>query len=208
MKTPNNPPIIIIGNGGHARVVTDCLLLNNKKILGFTAPKKEENRFGLPYLGEDMIIEGYSKEDVLLVNGVGKLKDRTKIYNYFTEIGYRFASVIHPNSIISPYANIGEGSQIMAGSVIQAFAKISDNTIINTSCSIDHDCSVGIHSHISPGTSLAGGVTIGEVTHVGAKTVVIENIKVGSYVIVGAGSLILKDVCDNSKVYGVPAKEV
>ncbi|PAQ13673.1 sugar acetyltransferase [Bacillaceae bacterium SAOS 7] len=204
-------PIIIVGNGGHAKVLTEILLLNNENIIGFTTPKKEENPFGLKYLGDDSIIFNHSPSDILLVNGIGSTYStavRKIIYQTFSSAGYMFAQVIHPSALVSAYSCLGEGVQIMARAVIQPFAQIADNTIVNTVASIDHDCVIGAHCHIAPGSILSGTVQVGHETHIGTGTTIIQGVKIGSQVLIGAGSLVLKDIEDQATVYGTPAKEV
>lgn len=206
-----NKPVILIGNGGHAAVVTDILLQQTRPIIGFTAPEKQKNRFSVSYLGTDDIIDTFKPIDIELVLCLGTINVspvRAQIFNEFKDKGYRFTSVIHQHAFISPHATLGEGVQIMAGSVIETFAEIADNTIINTSSSINHDCRIGKHCHIAPGTTLSGNVTVGDLTHIGTGSTVIQNIQIGSQVLIGAGSLVLRPIKDKSKAFGVPAKEV
>ncbi|WP_102273800.1 acetyltransferase [Cytobacillus massiliigabonensis] len=206
-----NKPVILIGNGGHATVLTDILLQQNCSIIGFTAPSIQENRFGIPYLGTDDVIDSYNSDDIELVLGLGSIavsKVREKIFLQFKEKGYTFSQVIHQSAVISPYCMLGEGVQVMAGTVTEAFVEIADNTIINTSSSINHDCRIGKHCHIAPGTTLSGNVTVGDLTHIGTGSTVIQNVQIGSQVLIGAGSLVLRTIGDNSKAFGVPAKEV
>lgn len=207
----NNKPVIIIGNGGHARVLIEILLLNKKEIIGYTAPVKEDNPYNLSYIGNDLEILNYPPKKIELVNAIGSISNtslRKKIFNQFKNAGYSFCSLIHPTSIIASTVKIGEGVQIMAGTVIQAFAKIDDNTIVNTSSSVDHDCIIGKHCHIAPGTILSGGVNIDDETHIGTGTKIIQNINIGRNVLIGAGSLVIRDIEDHKVAYGVPAKEV
>ncbi|WP_338778596.1 acetyltransferase [Metabacillus sp. FJAT-52054] len=204
-------PIIIIGNGGHSKVLTEILQLNQCEIIGFTSPKNEENVYNLSFLGNDSIVYNYSQENILLVNAIGSTQLpvlRKKIFQKFSKAGYKFAQVVHPSAIVSSYSLLGEGAQILAGVVIQPFAEVADNTIVNTAASIDHDCRIGAHCHIAPGAVLSGNVLIGQGSHIGTGSIIIQGIKVGEQVLVGAGSLILKDVNDQAVVYGTPAKEV
>lgn len=204
-------PVIIIGNGGHARVLVDILLLQKREIIGYTAPNEENNPYSITYLGGDEEILKYDPQEIELVNALGSISDtkpRANIFNFFKLKGYRFSTTIHPSAVISETATLGEGVQIMAGAVIQPFVNIADNTIVNTSTSIDHDCCISKHCHIAPGCVLSGGIKIGESTHIGTGAKIIQNISIGKNVLVGAGSLVLRDIGDNKKVYGSPAKEV
>lgn len=204
-------PVIIIGNGGHAKVLTEILFLMKRKVLGFTTPSKEENVYHLSYLGDDSVIYNYSPLDIQLVNGIGSTSNtflRKRIFDHFSSADYTFAQVIHPSAVVSAYSSLGEGVQIMANAVIQPFSKIADNTLVNTSSSVDHDCIIEEHSHIAPGTILSGNVYIGKSTHIGTGSTIIQGIRIGENVLVGAGSLVLNNVKNNTTVYGTPAKEV
>lgn len=204
-------PVIIIGNGGHARVLVDILLLQKREIIGYTAPDEENNPYSITYLGGDEEILKYDPQEIELVNALGSISDtkpRANIFNFFKPKGFRFSTTIHPSAVISETATLGEGVQIMAGAVIQPFVNIADNTIVNTSTCIDHDCFIDKHCHIAPGCVLSGGIKIGEGTHIGTGAKIIQNISIGKNVLVGAGSLVLRDIGDNKKVYGNPAKEV
>lgn len=206
-----NNPVIIIGNGGHASVLTEILVATNREILGFTALSEEENQFGLRYLGLDQCILNFEPNSIELVLGIGTVNVsniRANIFSFFKNKGYKFANVVHPSTIISPSVKLGEGVQIMAGTVLQTNVSIADNTIVNTSSLLDHDCFICEHVHIAPGCMLSGSVYVGKGSHIGTGTTVIQGIKIGDYCLVGAGSVVLGSLNDYQKAYGVPAKEV
>ena len=108
--------------------------------------------------------------------------------------------------MISEEVLIGEGTQIITSSTINVGTKIGKHCIINTNSSIDHDCKIYDFVHIAPGVTICGGVSIGKSTLVGAGTTILPNVNVGENVVIGAGSLVNKDIPDNSKVLGSPAK--
>lgn len=129
-------PVIIIGNGGHARVLVDILFMQKREIIGYTAPNKENNPYNITYLGGDEEILKYDPQEIELVNALGSVSDtklRANIFNIFKSKDYTFSTIIHPSAIISDTVILGEGVQIMAGAIIQPFVKIDDNTIVNTS---------------------------------------------------------------------------
>jgi len=207
-----NKPVIIIGNGGHASVLVETLLIQQREIIGYTAPSKEKEFFDLPYLGtDDIIADNYNPDELELVLGLGTVMSsivRKSIFEDFNSIGFSFIGVIHPTAIISSSTQIGEGAQIMAGTILQANVSIEDNTIINTGSIIDHDCHIGKHVHIAPGSTLSGGVHIGDGCHIGVGTSIIQGITIGHETTIGAGSVVIKDIGIGKIAYGVPAKEV
>ena len=206
-----NKPIIMIGNGGHASVLTEMLLAQKETIIGFTAPTSEENAFGLTYLGSDEVIEEYNPADIELVLGIGTIKPsplREKIFTKFTQKKYHFKSIIHPSAIIAPSVQLGQGVQIMAGTIIQTNTTVADNSIINTGALIDHDCQISSHIHIAPGTKISGSVHIEKGTHVGTGATIIQGIHIGSNCLIGAGAVVVNNIANDIKAVGVPAKEV
>ncbi len=205
-------PIIVLGAGGHAKVVIDALLASGAQILGVTDldPKTHgESILGIPVLGGDDTLSDHPANTVVLTNGIGsisRVKIRWKIFEHFKAKGYAFAKVVHPSAIIAPDVTLGEGAQVMAGAVIQPGTQIGPNTIVNSRASIDHDCIIGDHTHIAPGTTLSGAITVGEAVHVGAGTTVIQGIQIGAECVIAAGSVVLENVSGGAMVAGAPAK--
>lgn len=209
-----NLPLIVIGGGGHAKVLIDVLLLNSMTVLGITDPnltKDKKSILGVPVIGDDDFVLRYSPGNIELVNGLGSIgstDNRKRLYKYFKDKGYNFAKVLHPSVVLSPHSETGEGVQIMAGAIIQVGSKIGVNSLINTRASIDHDCIIGNHVHIAPGVSLSGGVVVGDDVHIGTGATVIQGIRIGPNSIIGAGALVNKDVSQGMTVMGVPARVV
>lgn len=205
--------LIILGAGGHARVLVDALRAAKAHILGVTAPQAPTTSLpgGVEYLGDDAIIHQYPADEVLLVNGIGSTEDLTarfSIYQQWTELGYRFDGVTHPAATISNSASIAAGAQILAGAIIGPGAIIGENTIINSGSIIEHDCRIDAHVHIAPGCVICGDCDISGHTHIGAGSTVIQGTLIGEACCVGAGSLVLHELSPNSRAYGVPARSV
>lgn len=165
--------VVLLGAGGHARVVHDVVTLNGLSVVAI-ADKKNNNLelswAQVPIVSDQELLEQFSPDSIVLVNGIGSigsLELRKKIYLQFKKQHYHFTQTIHPRSIVSRDTVLGEGVQVMAGAIIQAGSRVLENTIINTKASIDHDCTIGPHVHIAPGVTLSGGVRIDEGSHIG-----------------------------------------
>lgn len=198
-------PIVIIGGGGHARVLIDALRIARRQILGIVDPKLAvaDAPFGLQVLGGDDAIEKYRPDQIELVNGVGgtdSTQHRRDIYRRFKARGFRFAEVIHRSAVVSELAKFAEGVQVMAGCVIQCGTIIGANTIVNTRASIDHDCSIGQSVHIAPGVTLSGSVTIGDGSHIGTGACVIQGMTIGRDCLVAAGAVIYRDLAHGKRL--------
>lgn len=205
-------PLLIIGAGGHAKVLIDALQLLKAPILGICEQNPvavNSELLGVPIILSDAELEKYPSESVTLVNGIGGVKDpslRREVFQRLKLLGYDFFQVIHPSAIISANAVLAEGVQVMAGAVIQAGARIAENAVVNTRTSIDHDCQIGAHVHLAPGVTVCGNVKIGDSVHVGSGAIIIQGIAVGSHCLIGAGTLVQKDVPAGATIIGVPGR--
>ncbi|MBI4191188.1 MAG: acetyltransferase [Betaproteobacteria bacterium] len=207
-------PIIVLGSGGHAKVVLDVLRLLEKNVIGLTT--QDQNMFdrtllGYRVLGDDTALARYAPSAVRLVNAVGSVQsmdERKILFEKFKALGYGFEQVIHPMAVVARDAVLDEGVHAMAGVVIQPGSHIGDNTIINTRASVDHDCEIGRHVHIAPGCTLSANVTVGDETHVGTGATIIQGLRIGRRCLVAAGAVVCRDVDDLGWVAGVPARRM
>lgn len=198
--------IVVIGAGGHGKVVAEVAAAAGYEVLGFfddfaeTSPLK-----GYPLLGRTAELPEKAGLGVWAVIAVGDNRRRCELAAEISRF-VRFATVIHPSAVVSRSAQIGEGTVVMPHVTVNACAAIGSHVILNTSCVIEHDCVVGDFAHISPGAVLCGGVHIGTGSHIGAGAVVIPGCRVGSWSVVGAGSAVVSDIPDEVVSSGVPAR--
>jgi sugar O-acyltransferase (sialic acid O-acetyltransferase NeuD family) len=202
--------VIILGAGGHARVVADALMASGRRIRGFLdGAKRGTQLLGLPVLGGDELLESISPSEVELANGIGSagvMDTRQRVYAAAVARGFRFTRVIHPSAIVAASATLGEGVQVLARAVVQPLARIGENSIVNTGAIVEHDVVIGSHVHVSPGCVLAGGVRIGDKVHVGVAAAVIQQVTVGAGSFVAAGAVVVANVTEGTRVMGVPAR--
>ena len=207
-----NKEILVLGAGGHASVLVDILKQNELIISALYCPEGKVVRSIISgisiYQDEDNILTR-TTDEVILVNGLGSLPAsslRAKLYEKFTKKGYFFQQVISKKAIVSAYASLGKGVQVMPGAIIQPGAVIGDNSIINTGAIIEHDCIIGAHNHIAPGVTLSGHVKTGDYVHIGTGANVIQSIIIGTQAILGAGANVTKDIPSGVTVLGTKTK--
>lgn len=205
-------PIVIVGGGGHAKVILDVLKGMSCEVLGYlNFCRQTEWQDEIAYLGEDEAVERFQPDSVLLANGVGSassLTRRAEIFSRFKGLGYNFITTIHPSAVIASSVELGEGCQVMAGAVLQPDVRCSKDVIINTRAGVDHDCHIGAHSHISVGTTLSGAVSVGTMTHIGAGSTVNQKISIGDHCTIAAGAVVVGDVAAGDSYAGVPARRM
>jgi sugar O-acyltransferase (sialic acid O-acetyltransferase NeuD family) len=198
-------PIIVLGSGGHAKVLIEVLRQSEHEIIGITNLDilKQPDFFGVKILGSDDQVLNYLPSEIGLVNAIGSMPNnnfRRTLAEKMEKEGYSFIQVIHSSAVIAADVDIGWGAQIMANVVMQPGVKIGRHCIINTGVNIDHDTVIEEHCHLAPGVTLSGNVTVGRGTHVGTGTSIIQGVTVGQNCIIAAGSVIFKDVPANTKL--------
>lgn len=212
MKHASPKEIVVIGAGGHSKVVIDTLVALKFKIKGVVDRNQglwKTTFCGHPVLGGDDAILALPPGEILLANGignVGKTSVRKNIFQFFKEKNYDFVSFVHPFSFVSLSVKIDEGAQIMAGAVVQAGTEIGLNTIVNTGARVDHDCLIGNHCHVAPGATLCGGVKLGDDSFVGAGSVINQYLSIGARTVIASGAAVTKHIEIDSCVGGVPAR--
>tara|TARA_B110000879_G_C11183395_1_gene519798 strand:- start:2661 stop:3305 length:645 start_codon:yes stop_codon:yes gene_type:complete len=199
--------IIMIGGGGHAKVLADILKQQRIDIYAVSSPKIDHDFTlfeGLNFFLNDNEIYKFGPDEVYLVNGIGSIPGSTlreEFFQKFRKDQYDFLSIKSDFSLTSDYCDIGMGVQILPGAVINTDTKIGENCILNTGAIIEHDCILGASNHIAPGAMLSGGVSTGSSVHIGTGAVVIQGVSIGKNSIIGAGSVVTADVPANQIVY-------
>lgn len=204
------PLVVLIGAGGHGRVLLEALRSRGVEVAGFVAPSGGDG-IAVPRLGDDEWLMARAPSEYVLVNGVGSTastKARAAVFERYRSAGFRFLTVVHRTAIVADDAELGEGTQVMAGAIVQTAVKTGPNVLVNTGAQLDHDCSVGAHSHIAPGAVCSGSVRIGEGVHLGVAAVVVQGITIGASALIGAGSVVIRPVAEGAVAYGNPAREV
>ncbi|MBP3920596.1 MAG: acetyltransferase [Bacilli bacterium] len=197
--------IIIIGAGGHARVIADIISRGNDNLVGFL--DDDLDKIGKCIYDDKKVIgricDGVKYKNVFFIIGIGSNAVRMSIANKYD---YNWCTLIDSSAIIGNNVKIGEGTVIMPGVVINTGSIIGSHCIINTCSSIDHDNTIEDFVHISPGSHLAGTVFVGSLTWICMGVNVINNISIGKNNIIGAGATVLKNIDSQGKIYiGTPA---
>ena len=203
-STENQSPkkVVIIGAGGHGRVIADIVSLSGDVVLGFLDDNDPSEFPNITILGKLTDIERFKQEASFIV-GIGNNQLRKQIMETFDVDWY---TAIHPTAVITSDVVIGEGTAIMANAVINTGSKLGRGVIVNTAATVDHDNVLEDYVHISPGVHLGGTVHIGSETWIGIGAVVINNVDICGECIVGAGALVILPIMLKGVYIGVPAK--
>ncbi|MEE9312012.1 MAG: acetyltransferase [Planctomycetota bacterium] len=209
--------LLILGAGGHAKVVMDAIEAgacseiapDGFKVTGFIDIEDGslvgEKFLELRVLGDLSDLPRLKLQGGQAVfPGHGDPLSRAKAVAASQKIKYKLPILIHPSGTVSNSASIGAGSFVAAGAVVGPDANLGRYCLVNTCASVDHDCVLGEGVHVSVGARLAGNVRVDADTLIGAGATVIPGIKIGKEVTIAAGAVVVKDVPDGATVMGVP----
>jgi len=202
--------LAILGASGHGKVVADAALAAGWQVVTFY-----DDAWPVVSANGPWEVVGRTAEllrDAPQLDGavvaIGDNATRLAKLRQLLAGGVVLVSVVHPSAVVSPRAEVGEGSVIFAGAVLNPFARLGRGCIVNSGASVDHDCELADGAHVSPGAHLGGGVRVGEASWIGIGASVKQDVVIGGGVVVGAGAAVVNDIADGLTVVGVPARKL
>jgi UDP-perosamine 4-acetyltransferase len=198
--------IIVIGAGGHAKVVIESLRAAGRQV-DYCVATEGADCVGVKVLhGNGQLKKLRKKGYVQAIVAIGSNIIRAEMAAWVLDAGYELITVISPHAVVSPSARLGKGTVVLTRAVVNADAVIGDQAIINTGAVVEHDCRIGSGAHLAPLSGIGGNVTIGNRAFLGLGASVIPGVKIGSNTIVGAGAVVIADLAANVVAVGVPAR--
>ena len=203
-------PLVILGAGGHAKVVIDAVNAGDRfDIVGMLSdhdPDIGETVCGVVVSGpvEDGL-QSFNADTVFHV-AIGDNAARQKYSERLRDAGRSLATICHPTAWVSPSAVLGEGSYVGPNASVNAQVRAGVSIIVNTGAIVEHECAIGSFTHIAPGSCLTGRCDVGQGVFIGARSVVVPGRRICDGAIVGAGAVVVRDVAPHSVVKGVPAR--
>jgi sugar O-acyltransferase (sialic acid O-acetyltransferase NeuD family) len=209
--------LVIVGAGGFARETVELV-----RAVNATSPKWDlvgllddnpdlvgQERTGTTVIGTTDWLHDH--EDVRVAVCLGSpasLGLRQRVVRRLDLPPERFATLIHPSSILPTSVSVGEGTVIHAGTVCTADVVIGRHVAVMPLVVLTHDNRIGDFVTIGAGVRLAGSVSIQDTAYVGAGALVREHVTIGESSMTGMGSVILRDVPPNETWAGVPARRL
>ncbi len=206
--------IVVIGGGGHAKVLISVLKkMKEYRIVGYTDIIDKGEILGIGYLGDDFVLGRLASKDraEYAALGIGKTEKpdcRKRMLSGLEKLGFQLPAIISPEAVVNENVVIGEASVVFDGVVVNSGSRIGGAVILNSNSTIEHDCTIGAFTHIAPGVTLSGEVEIGENSFVGAGSTIIHGTKIAANCIVGAGSVVIRDCRLSGTYVGNPARKI
>lgn len=207
---------IILGTGGNCFDILDAIHQANKRrsrnyeCVGFLDDNVElhgKSFHGVKVLGG--LNDAASFPDCSFVNGIGSPSNfwrKPMILNQLDLSAERFETIIHPAAEVSTFAEVGEGTVILANATVCANARIGRHVMILPGAVINHDCVVGDYSCIASGACLSGNVKVEDSCYLGSMCSIIGGVAVHRQSLVGMGSVVLEDIPPGQVFAGNPAR--
>lgn len=173
----DNKNAVLIGAGGHARVVVELAEMLGYRFVGYSA-LSESPWMAAPKVSDDAVLSLLEK-GLPFILGVGgqsveSLAKRHQLFLKYLE--YSCSPVlVHSRATLSASATVGQGSLVFAGATIQSATTIGQAVLINTHAVVEHDCIIGDGSHIAPGALVLGGAKVGKNCMIGAGSVLLPS---------------------------------
>ncbi|MGO4110912.1 acetyltransferase [Paenibacillus sp. YAF4_2] len=198
---------VIIGAGGHAKVIVDILRSDpHVELIGCIGRDPHANVLGLPVIGGDDILPELLEQGIHhAFVAIGDNAKRHALALHVENLGFELINAISPRAYLASHVTLGKGVAVMPGSVIEPDTRIGSYTIINTGATVDHDGNIGMACHIAPGCHLSGNVTVGDESFLGTGVSVIDGMHIGEGCIIGAGATVIRPIPSYSLAVGVPA---
>lgn len=213
-QSKNGHTCIIVGCGGHGRVVLDILLNAGEfDVVGFvdSDPEMHGRRVdGVKVLGHPDELSAFHSQSLAncAIVAIGDNGVRRGMAVQLENVGYNLINAIHPSANLARNVTLGRNIVIAAGSLVCAHCQIGDSVILNTGCIVDHESLIGTATHICPGARLAGRVTVEAGAFIGIGATIIQSTRIGYESLVAAGAVVIHDVPPMTTVAGVPAKPI
>jgi sugar O-acyltransferase (sialic acid O-acetyltransferase NeuD family) len=200
--------LLVVGAGGHARVVADAALTMGKwQRVSFLDDKLAASSLtGLAIVGTTADLEKLRAEFDAAVIGIGAAHVRLQLLERCRLAGYEIPAIQHRAAAVSSYATLGPGVVVFAQAAINPGATLEKGCIVNTGATVDHDCHLQAGVHVCPGAHLAGNVSVAARSWIGIGACVKQGVSIGADVTVGAGAAVVCDIESGLTVMGVPAR--
>ncbi|MDP8265982.1 MAG: acetyltransferase [Candidatus Aceula meridiana] len=201
--------------GGSAREALVAILSSDElkkqwDVVGFIdddSQKKGQDCCGVKVLGGKEVFEQFEDEMVLALPAHPKdyLKRKDIIAGLSLNVA-RFATIIHPSSVVSRDARIGYNAFVAPHCFISSKAVIGNHCIILSNTVISHDAEIGEYCCLGANVVLSGTVKIETESYIGSRVSIKEGVTVGAQSLVGIGANVVSSLEPGVVAVGNPAK--
>lgn len=208
--------LVIIGAGGFGREVADTIASINIEcptynLIGFV---DDDKSFWDTKVNDVKVLGGREelkklcmKSDICAVMAIANANVKCELATYLGEV-ITWENIIHPMALVSKYAQMGTGNIIREFVVVASNARIGNHCMVNANSGLGHDVKIGDFSSVMTHCDVAGNAKLGVSAFMGTGARILPGVTVGDRTFICAGAVVIKDIEDNSKVLGNPARVI
>jgi len=201
--------LAIFGCGGMGRELADIARAGQGREPGWSGIVFVDDRPSPPIQGIEVLAPDALRPDDRLCFAIGNSDLRRRLAERFAS--QPLASLHAATALVSPHAEIGDGSILCDYVLVNNGARIGRHFLANCFVQISHDCVIGDYVTVSPRVSCNGNVHIADGVFIGAGAVIRNGtperpLRIGAGAVVAMGAVVVGDVPAGATVMGVPAR--
>jgi len=184
--------ILLIGAGGHAKVVCDALHASGRTVGAYVDPRAAAWLDLLRFESDEAALADEALHDIAIgLGGVtpAALEARYAVMKRYQARGRSAPAIVDPRGALSGSAMLAPGAQALVGSIVNANAQVGEGAIVNTRAVVEHDARVGRGTHVAPGAIVLGGADVGEFCMIGAGAIVLPGVRIADRTLIPARAL-------------------
>jgi sugar O-acyltransferase (sialic acid O-acetyltransferase NeuD family) len=200
--------LIILGAGGAAFEIVEIVNSINAikpewNIIGYLDDNKQlinTKKLNITILGTISDADKFS--DVFFVSSIGhpdRPELRKEVRNRIPFADDRFATIIHPNTVVYDSANIGFGCVIYNNCTISSKSKVGNDVLIAYGSILGHESTIGDNTIVGASVTIPSDVHIGNSVYIGPGVIFKNEIVIGNNVLIGIGSIVIESVGNDKK---------
>jgi sugar O-acyltransferase (sialic acid O-acetyltransferase NeuD family) len=203
-------PLLLLAASGLAREVLATLeQLSGLEVRGILddAPNLQSTAVGSSGVVGTVDQVGEHGDARLLVCA-GSGRSRAAIVARLRHLGIgddRYATVVHPTTVVPGTCTIGRGSILLAGTVLTSDVVVGQHVVAMPNVTMTHDDQIDDFVTLCAGVSLGGSVHVDAWAYLGMNSSVREHTTVGAGSVLGMGAVLLRDLPAGETWVGVPA---
>jgi sugar O-acyltransferase (sialic acid O-acetyltransferase NeuD family) len=213
MHKMDKQKVILFGNGQVASVAYAYLTSDSQyEVAAFTVDRdqlREPTLFGLPVVPFDEVEVCYPVEAYRMLVSISFRRMnhlRAEKYVAAKAKGYQLISYLSSRALTWPGLEIGDNCYVIGNTVIEPFARIGNNVHIGSGCHIGHHTVIHDHSFLAAHVAVAGTVTIGPYSFLGMNATVRDGVSIASESVIGAGAGILQNTQERGVYIGTKGR--
>ena len=193
--------LVIVGAGGFAEVAAEYFEMDgNREVAGFVVERDfftHNELLGRPVIAFEEIGQRFSTrlhDFFVAVTYQDMNRQRRRLYDAMTTLGYRPASYVSSRAFIAGSASLGSHCFVMENNVVQPHAIIEDNVILWSGNHVGHHATVEHDNFVSSHVVVSGYCHIGKGCFVGVNCSIADHVTIGDECLLGAGTTIASDL--------------